>query len=255
MNPDVIPLGLEMMRILAVLFFFLATGCNESRRIDTTVPSEIKPLSEFESDQGDKIYSCHGPDSPWGDYGEMLFHGMTGRLGRTSDPDGEFQLERAGPAIPPITMPAEGVLVTDRMKTVMQTAGFAGVDFRPVELTRIVEIDWETWNVEASDPKFYPEGGTPAFYILNLPHSPAAAKEMGTIWELVLSVNACVHRVEAENEVQFEYAPDSWQGNDIFVAEGNGYTYVSPRAKSWFNEYFPNWTTFREIRQHSAAAE
>src|ERR1035438_5894652 len=45
---------------------------------------------------------------PWGDYGSILQHGMTGRLGRV---DGLLSLERTGPYMPPITFPGIGDVV------------------------------------------------------------------------------------------------------------------------------------------------
>ena len=206
-------------------------------------------------DDVDEIYAMRRPSSPWGDYGSILFHGMTMRLGRKSEPNGELQLERAGPSSPPIFFPAEGVLVTDEMKSAMEQANFTGVEFRTVELTRIVEIDWETWNLNASEPKFYPDGGSPELYILNRDHSQTAANQMGPIWELVVVQNAKMSRIETDDDVIFEYMDGTWQGNDIFRTDANGLLYVSPRAKEWFVEHAPAWVQFQNGRRHSMNAE
>ena len=44
----------------------------------------------------------------WGDYGEMLQHGMTAHLHRR---EGMLSLERTGPYIPPITFPGLGDII------------------------------------------------------------------------------------------------------------------------------------------------
>src|SRR5262249_14925382 len=53
-------------------------------------------------------------ETPWGDYGDILFHGMTAHLDRH---DEMLQLERTGPYMPPITFPGIGdIVVTDAFK-------------------------------------------------------------------------------------------------------------------------------------------
>jgi hypothetical protein len=54
--------------------------------------------------------------SDWGDYGDMLQHGMAHR--RT---DGRLALERTGPYVPPITMPGIGdVVVTSDTRKLLE---------------------------------------------------------------------------------------------------------------------------------------
>lgn len=244
-----------LIRFLLVTAILFLPGCHETKTSRLEFPKTTESLSAFERDGEDMIYALRRPPSPWGDYGNMLFHGMTMRLGRTSEPDGELQLERAGPAIPAITFPAEGILVTDHLKIRMQDAGFVGVAFRKVELARIVKLDWETWDLAANDPRYYPDGGSPALYILNLEHSDAAAEQMGPIWELVITQNAKLRRIETDDDLSFEYILGTWQGNDMFRTSKNGLAYVSPRAMRWFREYFEDWVKFQDGKYHSMSTE
>jgi hypothetical protein len=62
------------------------------------------------------------PESPWGDYGDILRHGMTSHLGPASD--GLAQLERTGPFVPLISFPGFDIVVTDGFRTKLAESGF-----------------------------------------------------------------------------------------------------------------------------------
>jgi hypothetical protein len=139
------------------------------------------------------------------------------------------------------------------MKLAMEGAGFAGVEFKPVIKERIVRVDWHTWNLEAGDPKYYPKEGEPEGFILDKRHSKMMSKYIGDIWEVVPSIGAEMKRIQVGEmswDVAFEYVAGSWNGSDIFKVEENGYKYVSPRAKAWFEENFPRWSSFRDGTKH-----
>jgi hypothetical protein len=59
----------------------------------------------------DQLFCLRMPQQKtnWGDYGDMLRHGMTNHLDRSGE---SLQLERTGPFVPPVTFPgASGFLV------------------------------------------------------------------------------------------------------------------------------------------------
>src|SRR5262250_3064070 len=93
----------------------------------------------------------------WGDYGDILQHGMTSHLSRV---DGRLALERTGPYIPPITLPGIGdVVLTSRARGDLESSGLSGFTFLPVEKTLIVELHWEEWRLDAEEPAEFPETG------------------------------------------------------------------------------------------------
>src|SRR5262245_60690347 len=92
---------------------------------------------------------------PWGDYGAILLSGMTAHEPRT--PEGLLRLARTGPFVPPITVAGVGdLLVTDAFRAELELSPLAGLEFRPVEKTRIVLLEWERWDQAADDPQEYP---------------------------------------------------------------------------------------------------
>lgn len=234
-----------------VALLLLLMGCNGNEKVEHTMPNSIPPLSSYEK-SGDSIYRLDGAIAPWGDYGSILFDGMSAHLGRRGGDDGPIQLERTGPFVPPISFPGIGdIIVTEEMKVLMEQSGFKGISFRPVEKAHIANVPWHKWDLTADEPPFYPDGGEPEGYILNQPHSPDLANAMGTLWEVVLTDSAELLRNQGEKsyEVVFTYVAGTWNGNDIFSVPQNRRKYVSPRAKLWLETHFSDWATIRDLAE------
>lgn len=239
-----------MRNRVIIIAVSLTLGCSDGPR--TTVPLTPKPdlLTEYESHKTDTIYTIDGPEAPWGDYGNILIHGMSAHLGRKGGDEGPIQLERTGPFIPPITFPGIGdIIVSNDMKQQMEQAGFRGITFRPVEKVHIANIPWHEWDLDADEPECYPEGGEPAGFILNEPHSTELAESLGPIWEVVLTDSAEVIRQtdSTSHEIVFKYVAGSWSGSDLFSVSENYYTYVSPRAKHWLEQHAGEWVSFQDV--------
>jgi len=185
--------------------------------------------------------------TPWGGYGDILQHGMTGHRERKG---GLLCLERTGPYIPPITFPDVGVIVlTSAGRALLETSSLSGFGFQPVHKTGIVDLPWHEWDLTADDPPEYPESGEPVGYILERPSSSRVARQMGDIWELVVPVAAKIGRqsgiVRSFREMYVEL--DSWNGADIFRGDGYGAVLVTEPAKLWLQEHFEGYVEFQEF--------
>jgi hypothetical protein len=182
---------------------------------------------------------------PWGDYGHILANGMSMHLHRR---DGQIQLERTGPFIPPISFPGLGdVIVTSRFRQALEGSGLVGLGFAPVIKARIVELNWHRWDKSAAEPKAYPSGGEPENYILARRHSDAIANMLGTLWELVPPSAGTTerHRLGAGTQVEIRLRPTG--GADIFRAEGVSGVYVTNRARDWLVAQASEWVAFRDV--------
>lgn len=116
-------------------------------------------------------------EQKWGDYGHILQHGMAYHSPRT---DGLLALERTGPYIPPITLPGLGhVVLTSSARKLLESSGLTGFSFRPVKKVLTVELNWETWDLEAEDPPYFPNSREPEDYILGQPDSPSDSAALG----------------------------------------------------------------------------
>jgi hypothetical protein len=176
------------------------------------------------------------PWSHWGDYGDMLFHGMTSHLSRKKE---ELQLERTAPFMPDISFPGLGdIVVTERMRQLL-FAKLPSLEFRPVAKRRIVALDWESWPRAASSPAVLPEDGSPESYILANRHSKTAATELGSIWELIPTVIA-----SAQGERGRFMLSDMRNCHLVRATLEAGYNYVSPALKAALEDVAGDYVSF-----------
>jgi|KBSSwiStaDraftv2_1062776.scaffolds.fasta_scaffold85793_2 hypothetical protein len=192
------------------------------------------------------IRILEAPESPWGDYGHILRHGMASHLGLSED--GLIQLERSAPFIPPISFPGFEIVVTDDFRQRLAKSGLAGFGFEAVHKARIVDIPWHTWNLDAEDPPEFPESGEPEDYLLEREHSPALAAAMGPLWRVVLPHAADIHREPTDDawHDRIYLISSSWSGADMFRARGVGYLFVSDAAQAWLAREAGEHVSFRE---------
>lgn len=186
------------------------------------------------------------PEPPWGDYGDILLHGMSAHLGRAG---GLLQLERTGPFVPPITFPGVGnIVVTESFRKRLDAAAFKDLSFRPVHKTHVVELAWESWDRAVELPPHVPESGEPEDFVLSAPHSLRVAEMLGELWEVVLPVAASVERVKTSGNRSDRIVVllNRWNGEELFRADGVLYNYASERAQEWLHREVPEHVAFED---------
>ena len=184
------------------------------------------------------FYCIAPPDAPWGDYGDILIHGMADHQGRK---DGLVQLERTGPFMPPITFPGlfYMMVVTDALRRELEQCGLVGMAFRSVIKAHIVELPWREWDTDAEEPQEYAESGEPPDYILERSHSPELAAQLGDLWELypareVTSLHGAAKVVASEPTL------------DWLVVSGLGVC-ISERTRTVLARSASDWVVFRPV--------
>src|ERR1700722_270859 len=101
------------------------------------------------------LYHLTPVETPWGDYGHILMHGMT----PGDRHQGLIQLERTGPSIAPITFPGDGIVVTQAFQLALEQSGLTGFTFQPVIKRHIVDLDWEEGDITMDGPEEAPGKG------------------------------------------------------------------------------------------------
>ena len=182
---------------------------------------------------------------PWGDHGRILVHGMSAHLPRVA---GRLQLERSGPYVPGVSCPGIGdVVVTDEVRARIESSGLSGCAFLPVDLARIVHIDWTGWDLTAKFPPVHPLSGEPENFILANEHDELLAHRMGTLWELQLSSGTRVARKASEHgryHYEFTFSKETLPLPDFWRAENMRYPFLSNRAREVLGDDVLRWCQF-----------
>jgi hypothetical protein len=193
-----------------------------------------------------KFFSLERPEFRWGDYGDILLHGMATR----DESTGILRLERAGPFVPPISFPGlPGIVITGSLKSRFEESGLIGFSFQRVTAKHVVRLNWLDWDADSDEPATYPESGEPEDYILALPHDEAVASTLPELWELVPGTTASVERIEDENAefgVRLRLRHETWNGDDFFRTPEVLYDFVSERAKAWLHDEAGDFVSFQE---------
>ena len=198
-----------------------------------------------------KFYEVR-PPGVWGDYGSILFGGMTQRVGRRK---GRLQLERTGPFIPPISLASySDLLVTEEMRVKLLDSNLAKLQFRPVIKKRVSLLRWEKWNRSRDIPSKYDFViEEPEDFILKFPHSEEASEQMGDVYEVIPP--KCGQCVCQDHEWRLDST--DWDGSShIFLAEspspGDHVLFVSEIGKRWIEIEAPGWLKFDPVEAGSA---
>lgn len=193
-----------------------------------------------------KFYSLERPRFRWGDYGDILLHGMAER----DETSGLLLLERTGNFVPPISFPGlPGVVVTTDLRSRLQQSGFTGFSFQPVRKKHIVNLDWSCWDSNDDEPEVYPTSGEPEDYILDAKHDEALARKLTDLWELVPAMTAHLKRIEdpdAEYGVHLSLRHETWNGDDFFRTPEVLYEFVTEPAKVWLENEAEGFVDFKE---------
>ncbi len=184
----------------------------------------------------------------WGDYSHILIGG----LGQYCDrQDGRIVLHRTGPFVPPITVPGDGIVVTDGFRGVLEVE-FPGLKFQPVVKKRIVSLRWETWDRTAPGPKHLPIGGEPENYILRRRHSDDVSQRIGPLWELV--IEKCIEFRAVWNRENtncvFHVLKRSWNGEPFASLNHSLFRIpvVTEKAKAFLESHANEWLQFEDVK-------
>jgi hypothetical protein len=185
-----------------------------------------------------EFFALDRAPSPWGDYGNILAHGLAD-FPKQGPPPATIHLSRTGPYVPPVTQPRGHIIVIDSLRRELERSSFTGFGFSEVEYQKVVRLDWHTWNADADEPQHYPETGEPEDYVLTGSHDPSLLKEMPCLWALSVAST-----------------PDLQVGSRTFYADRHPGTdiarhfarfWVSERMKDWLQSAAGAWVDFKLV--------
>lgn len=181
---------------------------------------------------------------PWGDYGDILLTGYAYM------DEGILYVERAGNFVPLVYSCFSLLLITDKMKQLLESSGLTGFSFTKAVIKKAVNIDWLSWDLTAMEPKVYPRGGEPENYIECYKHNSELAESMPDIWGMILNDDETLVGRMRENVGSLDelyLIENSWTGYDIFLSKGAGYIFFTEKAKQWFEKHSDGYAIFEEF--------
>ncbi|MCB1483891.1 MAG: hypothetical protein KDJ17_03265 [Hyphomicrobiaceae bacterium] len=180
-------------------------------------------------------YELRGVEAPWGDYGDILLHGLI-----EEERDGEQttrSVTRSGPLVPPITHPFGSILVTNDLREKLIAQRFSGLSFEPVKYQKVVRIAWEQWNSNAPEPAFYPDTGEPEYYLLEGTHDEQLAATMPRLWAWVVAPTKGL-QVQGTNTFHKELHPGTDVAREYYI------TWIGERMMRWLGTNAGKWLRF-----------
>ncbi len=191
-----------------------------------------------------KYYQIKNKDMPWGDYGNSLL------IGTLEDEDGTLKLSRTGPYIPPIVqMSINDLVITNDLRTKLETSELTGFNFEEIKPVKIVKIDWQLWDLDADEPEFYPESGEPEDYVYEGTNDPELLANVGSFWKLTFT-----NSVELELRQGGEWwqkiptiLSDFWPNSNFAISDQILYNFIDQTAKDWLESNCDGNLEFEEV--------
>ena len=112
-----------------------------------------------------------------------------------------------------------------------------------------VELHWESWDLKAEDPPYFPDSGEPEDYILGQPDSPSASAALGELWEVIVPDAARILHPKPVADSYEDLLLDlsTWNGADLFKSDGYATILFSERGREWFSEHWGAYVKFQEF--------
>lgn len=185
------------------------------------------------------IYVFKNKEMPWASYGEILWQGIY----YFDKKKKEHCLLRTAPFCPGIyrsqyDKECPVIIVREYVKEIMED-GFSNFNFVEIRKERIVNLDWQTWDLSADEPKMYPSGDMDAEeYITRRKHNELLSQTLGNLYALIPEKEGYAYY--DENEQKEKLVKSTLSTKDIFIVDSlkNQEIYVSEKIKSFLEVNF-----------------
>ena len=142
------------------------------------------------------------------------------------------------------------IIVTDRVKSLLESSDITGITgFRKVSVKKVVDIDWQSWDLNSEDPLFYPKGMSPENYIRKGGNSEDLMRSAPQAWELLVDRVGELKKVsETRDYIGYtNLALTSYPTIDIFQPKNMLFIVVSERFKDFIEREEISTLSFFEL--------
>lgn len=179
-----------------------------------------------------RYYILQNRDMPWGDYGNTLFEGLLNPMDDDYNLVDIHKIERTAPYIPEIYCAnSTNIVVNQEVRVLLENNNITGIEkYHDTEIIKLVNIDWQSWDFNSEDPKFYPETGEPIDYIEDGENDEKLLIGLSVFFSLKIKEECSLKRMEKPQN-QSVLTLIGTPTVDIFIPTNMGYILVSEKFK------------------------
>ncbi|EEJ7236654.1 hypothetical protein S483_004707 [Salmonella enterica subsp. salamae] len=195
----------------------------------------------------DNIYLLENKKMPWGDWGSILWEGITSR-----DPvTGAILIARTGPFSPSLYMSSNDFVFTSEAKSLYEKSLLSGIEFsHEIAKSKIVRINWHDWNHKQHITNYLDIDGEPEELILNMESDEALMDNMPEYW--LADIKANIHlfidkSLKSNNPSDYIFIDGELERSDFFIGVERTGVYITQNAKDWMDYNFPEHFAYFKI--------
>ena len=175
----------------------------------------------------------------WGDFGGILQNGFV----IESEPT--YLISRTGPFVPPVSFPIGAMVLSDSYRHVFTSSQLFACNIQPVRYMKIVDLRWETWDLNGPLPSRFTSG--PEDVILKGNHSRDCLRLTEKSWSVVDIPRTCTSTSTLDDDGwKFTLDASDWNGSHLFRSNNQNFIFVSDVGRNFFQQNSEQWMDFSE---------
>ncbi|SUB83780.1 Uncharacterised protein [Pragia fontium] len=186
------------------------------------------------------IYLLESKKMPWGDWGDMLWTGITSR-----DPVSNLvSIERTGPFSPLLYLSNNDFIFTNEARSLYDESSLLGIKFLyEIEKKRVIKLDWHNWDDKQHITNYLDIDGEPEDIILRGINDNELMGNMPVYW--LAGIHSNIHlfvdrKSKSKNPSDYIFIDGEASHSDFFIGVERMGVYITKKAKDWIESNFPD---------------
>lgn len=187
-----------------------------------------------------KLYLIENTPTPWGDWGDILWSGVTSH----DDCTNHYFIDRIGPYTPPAFFSSGNLIVTEQVKNLLEKSNLKGIGFtNQVKKRKIVRLDWMAWDKTQHISNYFDDLGEPEDIIYDRENDKELSISMPNYWiaDISKKIHLLLDRTSTSQNPSEYIHIDSQPlvDSDFYQGIERLGCFITPKAKSWLDKYCP----------------
>ena len=193
------------------------------------------------------FFLIRGAEQPWGEWGEMLWSGLSWDL------KNGFGIERTGPFSPELYISGGSLIFTEEARRSYRALGLTGLEFITIPKRKVIGLDWRNWSLDQDVGAYIDKEqfAQPEDFILQTPDNQELRWKMPDYWlanpEAPIA-SYCSHWDQRRNPSECVFIREMpMRRLDFYKGDEYPGYFVTERAKTWIEDTFPDHIVFHPI--------